>query len=71
VTITNAGIHIIDDVDPYKKPSELVEISPKGLVPALKLHNYNPPRSLHESMVILEYLQEYEVYPSGSISLLT
>ena len=48
-----------DEVDPYKKPAELLEVSPKGLVPALKLHTYTPPRALNESTVILEYLEEY------------
>ena len=49
---------IADEVDPYKKPQALLEVSPKGLVPGLKLHDYNPPRALNESTVILEYLEE-------------
>ncbi|KAG5641512.1 hypothetical protein DXG03_004841 [Asterophora parasitica] len=49
----------IDEVDPYKKPQDLLEVSPKGLVPGLKLHTFNPPRGLNESTVILEYLEEY------------
>lgn len=65
--ICNPGspIHILllygrtDEVDPYKKPAELLEISPKGLVPAIKLNGFHPPRALHESTVILEYLEEY------------
>ena len=48
-----------DEVDPYKKPKDLLEVSPKGLVPGLKLHKYTPPRALNESIVILEYLNEY------------
>ncbi|KAJ7126447.1 glutathione S-transferase [Mycena crocata] len=48
----------LDEVDPYKKPAELLEVSPKGLVPGLKLHNYSPPRSLNESTVILEYFED-------------
>jgi glutathione S-transferase len=48
-----------DEVDPYKKPKELLEVSPKGLVPGLKLQNFNPPRALNESTVILEYVEEY------------
>lgn len=47
----------IDEVDPYKKPSDLLEVSPKGLVPGLRLNGY-PPRALNESTVILEYLEE-------------
>jgi glutathione S-transferase len=46
------------EVDPYKKPKELVELSPKGLVPALRLNNHTPPRALNESTVILEFLEE-------------
>ncbi|THH19641.1 hypothetical protein EW146_g1573 [Bondarzewia mesenterica] len=43
---------------PYQKPKELLEVSPKGLVPGLKLHKYDPPRSLNESTVIMEYLED-------------
>ncbi|CAA7258454.1 unnamed protein product [Cyclocybe aegerita] len=46
------------EVDPYKKPKELLEVSPKGLVPGLRLNRYTPPRSLNESTVILEYLED-------------
>ena len=49
---------IIDEVDPYKKPQDLLAVSPKGLVPALKLNAHDPPKALNESTVILEYLQE-------------
>lgn len=47
-----------DEVDPYKKPQELLELSPKGLVPALRLNNFDPPKALNESTIILEYLEE-------------
>jgi len=46
------------EVDPYKKPQDLLDVSPKGLVPALKLNQYNPLRALNESTVIMEYLQD-------------
>ncbi|KAG6379633.1 glutathione S-transferase [Boletus reticuloceps] len=46
------------EVDPYKKPRELLEVSPKGLVPALRLSNYNPPRALNESTVIMDFLED-------------
>ncbi|KAJ7682313.1 thioredoxin-like protein [Mycena polygramma] len=46
------------EVDPYKKPADLLEVSPKGLVPGLKLHKYAPPRGLNESTVILEYIED-------------
>jgi glutathione S-transferase len=59
VTRLGGLTHRADEVDPYKKPAELLEVSPKGLVPALKLHTYAPPRALNESTVILEYLEEY------------
>lgn len=50
-----------DEVDPYAKPRELLDVSPKGLVPALKLQldKHSPPRGLNESTVIVEYLEEY------------
>jgi len=47
-----------DEVDPYKKPKELVQVSPKGLVPGLRFNNIMPPRSLNESTIIIEYLEE-------------
>jgi glutathione S-transferase len=49
-----------DEINPYQspKPQELLEISPKGLVPALKLNEYSPPRSLNESTVIVDFLEE-------------
>ncbi|PPQ92794.1 hypothetical protein CVT25_003905 [Psilocybe cyanescens] len=46
------------EVDPYKKPKELLEVSPKGLVPGLRFNRYHPPRSLNESSVILEFLED-------------
>ncbi|KAH7882471.1 glutathione S-transferase [Phlebopus sp. FC_14] len=48
----------VDEVDPYEKPQELLDLSPKGLVPALKLNDYNPPRTLNESTVILDFLED-------------
>ncbi|RPD79371.1 glutathione S-transferase C-terminal-like protein [Lentinus tigrinus ALCF2SS1-7] len=44
------------EVDPYEKPAELLELSPKGLVPALRLDGFNPPRALNESAVIMDFL---------------
>jgi len=49
---------LVDEVDPYKKPKDLLEVSPKGLVPGLKLNNYTPARAINESTVILEYLED-------------
>lgn len=45
------------EVDPYAKPADLLEVSPKGLVPALRFRG-DQPRYLHESTVILEYLED-------------
>ncbi|KIK95835.1 hypothetical protein PAXRUDRAFT_826608 [Paxillus rubicundulus Ve08.2h10] len=47
------------EVDPYKKPKELIDLSPKGLVPALRLDNYSPPRALNESTVIMDFLEDF------------
>jgi glutathione S-transferase len=56
-------IHLrVDEIDPYKKPKELLEISPKSMVPSIKLNNYSPPRGLNESMVILDFLEELVFY---------
>ncbi|KAF8165857.1 glutathione S-transferase [Crassisporium funariophilum] len=48
------------EIDPYTKPKpkELLEVSPKGLVPALRFNRYTPPRALNESTVILEFLED-------------
>ncbi|KAH0834782.1 glutathione S-transferase [Lanmaoa asiatica] len=47
------------EVDPYKKPKELLDLSPRGLVPALRLNNYGPPRALNESTVIMDFLEKF------------
>ncbi|EIW77264.1 glutathione S-transferase C-terminal-like protein [Coniophora puteana RWD-64-598 SS2] len=47
-----------NEVDPYQKPKELVELSHKGLVPALRLNSFSPPRALNESTVIMDYLED-------------
>ncbi|KAH7907616.1 glutathione S-transferase [Hygrophoropsis aurantiaca] len=54
----------VHEVDPYKKPQELLDVSPKGLVPALKLTTYSPPRALNESTVIMEYLEDLSTQTS-------
>ncbi|KAF9063095.1 glutathione S-transferase [Rhodocollybia butyracea] len=53
------------EVDPYKKPKDLLEVSPKGLVPGLKLNNFNPPTALNESTVILEYILDLAASSNG------
>ncbi|SJL02590.1 related to glutathione-S-transferase [Armillaria ostoyae] len=47
------------------KPKDLLEVSPKGLVPGLKLHNFSPPRALNESTVIMEYIQDVSINLTG------
>jgi len=42
------------EVDPYKKPKELVDINPRGLVPALKHDDWG----CYESTVLMEYLED-------------
>jgi len=46
------------EVDLSNKPAELLEVSPKGLVPGLKLNKYTPARALNESTVILAFLED-------------
>ncbi|KAI0042811.1 glutathione S-transferase [Auriscalpium vulgare] len=55
----------VNEVDPYKKPKDLLDVSPKGLVPGLKLNYFNPPRPLNESTVILEYLEDLAANTTG------
>jgi len=43
--------------NPYKKDKEFLEVSPKGLVPAIKYRG----KPLHESLVICDFLEE--AYP--------
>ncbi|KAJ3295311.1 hypothetical protein HK104_002829 [Borealophlyctis nickersoniae] len=47
------------EINPYAKPKELLDINPRGLVPAVKHGNTN----LLESTIILEYLDE--AFPSS------
>lgn len=42
------------EVDPYAKPKDLLEVNPRGLVPALRHGDW----SCHESSVLMEYLEE-------------
>lgn len=42
------------EVDPYKKPPSLLEVNPRGLVPALRHGDW----SCHESTVLMEYLED-------------
>lgn len=44
------------EIDPYKKSKELLDVNPKGLVPALKIGKGE--KCLGESTVILDYLED-------------
>jgi len=50
------------EVDPYKKTKELLDVNPKGLVPALKIGEEG--KCLGESTVIMEYLVDRYDIPS-------
>ncbi|KZS86847.1 glutathione-S-transferase [Sistotremastrum niveocremeum HHB9708] len=55
IALEEKGIHYqYKEENPYHKDKEFLKVSPKGLVPAL-VHNDKP---IHESLVILEYLEE-------------
>ncbi|TDL17544.1 thioredoxin-like protein [Rickenella mellea] len=59
VALEELGVpYHVNEVDPYQKPADLLEVSPKGLVPGLRLEKFSPARSLHESTVILEYIED-------------
>ncbi|KAJ5884233.1 hypothetical protein N7504_011805 [Penicillium tannophilum] len=45
------------EVDPYEKPQSLLELNPRGLVPALRHDNW----ACHESTVLMEYLEDLKV----------
>lgn len=42
------------EVDPYKKPDELMRINPRGLIPALQHGNWG----CYESSVLMEYIED-------------
>ncbi|KKZ61892.1 hypothetical protein EMCG_03591 [[Emmonsia] crescens] len=44
------------EVDPYKKPESLLEVNPRGLVPAIRQGSWG----CYESTVLLEYLDDLE-----------
>ncbi|KAB2576081.1 Glutathione transferase [Lasiodiplodia theobromae] len=45
------------EVDPYKKPQSLLEVNPRGLVPALRHGDWG----CYESTVLMEYLEDLGV----------
>ncbi|KAJ5934932.1 hypothetical protein N7466_004479 [Penicillium verhagenii] len=48
------------EVDPYEKPQSLLEVNPRGLVPALRHDNWG----CYESTVLMEYLEDLKIGPS-------
>ncbi|KAH7046815.1 hypothetical protein B0J12DRAFT_756899 [Macrophomina phaseolina] len=44
------------EVDPYKKPQSLLEVNPRGLVPALRHGDWG----CYESTVLMEYLEDMD-----------
>lgn len=42
------------EVDPYEKPQSLLEVNPRGLVPALRHDDWG----CYESTVLMEYVRE-------------
>ncbi|KAF1984812.1 hypothetical protein K402DRAFT_395501 [Aulographum hederae CBS 113979] len=44
------------EVDPYKKPQSLLEVNPRGLVPALRHGDWG----CYESTVLMEYLEDLD-----------
>lgn len=48
-------------MDPYKKPQSLLDVNPRGLVPAIR---HGPTWSTHESTVIMEYLEDLQQGPA-------
>lgn len=45
------------EVDPYKKPESLMEVNPRGLVPAIRHGNWG----CYESTVLMEYLEDLSI----------
>lgn len=45
------------EVDPYKKPDELMRVNPRGLIPALQHGDWG----CYESSVLMEYLEDLNV----------
>jgi glutathione S-transferase len=44
------------EIDPYEKPQSLLEINPRGLVPALQHDDWG----CYESSVIMEYVKSLQ-----------
>lgn len=51
------------EVDPYAKPQSLLEVNPRGLVPALRHDDWG----CYESTVLMEYVRTLPTAPSTSL----
>lgn len=51
------------EVDPYKKPQSLLDVNPRGLVPALRHGDWG----CYESTVLMEYVRNLESNRSQDI----
>ncbi len=54
------------EIDPYQKPDVLLEINPRGLVPALRHGDWG----CYESTVLLEYVRTSDDLPAVPRSLM-
>lgn len=54
------------EVDPYQKPQSLLEVNPRGLVPALRHNDWG----CYESTVLMEYVWALSDHPL-SLAMLT
>lgn len=55
------------EVDPYQKPESLLEVNPRGLVPALRHGDWG----CYESTVLVEYVWLIEFHVRKSLCLVT
>ncbi|KAF8318239.1 hypothetical protein DL93DRAFT_442882 [Clavulina sp. PMI_390] len=60
----------IDTVTLPNQTEEFLALSPKGLLPALRLNDFSPPRGLNESLVILDYLNDLSATKGNKKTLL-
>ncbi|KAF8318240.1 hypothetical protein DL93DRAFT_2133606 [Clavulina sp. PMI_390] len=62
--------YYVNEVNPYNKTPELLAVSPKGLVPALRLSTFPSPRVLNESTVIVDYINDLAALSDNKKSLM-
>ncbi|KAJ7287104.1 glutathione-S-transferase [Mycena rebaudengoi] len=65
ITLEEKGIpYRYNEVNPYNKDKHLLDINPRGLVPAVEYHG----KALYESIIICEFLED--AYPNHGPALL-